>query len=112
MANDATEPTLEEFENAVFVRAQEPLETPGADSITITAEDFYGTGDPGDIRVLVFWRVMVKDGQQPTATTVWEQMTGEGMRDWDGAPVRLESVQAAVDRLTASGALARGGEAL
>lgn len=112
MANAATEPTPEEFENALFVRAQEPPEVPDPDSITITKEEFFASTDPVDVAVLIFWRFVEKDGQQPTARAVWERMAGKGMNDDDGQPLRLETVEAAIERLAANGIVPRGGESL
>lgn len=112
MANAAAEPNPEELENALIVRAEEPPEDPDGNSITIAREEFFALTDPADVAVLIFWRFVEKDGQQPTARSVWDRMARKGINDDDGQPIRLETVEAAVERLTAKDIVSLGGESL
>lgn len=93
------------FENAVFVRADEPAET---DGITITYPEFLLCSPvPLRMMVLLHWRSREQDGQLRTAESIWSTLTDLGVFSSDGeSPLALEEVRQAVDFLLAEGLVA------
>ncbi|MFJ4633045.1 hypothetical protein [Streptomyces sp. NPDC088847] len=90
----------DDFENAVFVRADEPAET---DGIPITYPEFL-LCSPVPLRmvVLLHWRAREKNGQPRTAKLIWSTLTDLGVLSSDGeSPLTAEEVRQAVDFLLA-----------
>ncbi|WP_331719046.1 hypothetical protein OG985_48685 (plasmid) [Streptomyces sp. NBC_00289] len=96
----------EDFEDAVFVRADEPDET---DGITITYQEFLLCSPvPLCLMVLLHWRDRERDGRPRTADSIWSTLTELGVMDSDGeSPLPAEEVRQAVDFLLAEGLVTR-----
>jgi hypothetical protein len=113
VARDQVEQLSEDdFDNAVFVLANEPAEEGG---ITITPRDLQPCApEPLRLMVLMHWRIREQDGQPRSAEAIWSTLTEIGVYGSDGeTPVALDDVRQAVDFLTAEGLLTAvpGGEA-
>lgn len=90
----------EDFNNAVFVRAEEPE---GNGGITIARTEFGLCAlEPLRLMVLLHWRAR--------ARAIWSTLTELGVYSGDGqGPVRLDEVRQAVDFLISEG-LVTGGD--
>ncbi|MEU5314433.1 hypothetical protein [Streptomyces sp. NPDC021562] len=97
----------DDFENAVFVLADEPREENG---VRITAADLQLCAPvPLRLAVLLHWRTREQEGQPCSAEAIWSALTELGMYGDDGmTPVALDDVRAAVQFLLAEGLVAPG----
>ncbi|MEU0034645.1 hypothetical protein [Streptomyces sp. NPDC006333] len=98
---DSPESALpDDFENAVFVRVDEPDEP---DGIRITYPEFLLCSPvPLRMMVLLHWRHRERAGEARTAESIWSTLTGLGVLSSDGeSPLTVEEVREAVDFLLA-----------
>ncbi|MGW1305764.1 hypothetical protein ACWD5R_39670 [Streptomyces sp. NPDC002514] len=91
-----------DFENAVFVLADEPEEENG---ITITPSDLQLCApEPLRLVVLMHWRIREQDGRSRSAEAIWSTLTEIGMCSDDSeSAVGLDGVRQAVEFLLGEG---------
>ncbi|MDO0929743.1 hypothetical protein QQY24_31970 [Streptomyces sp. TG1A-8] len=90
-----------DFDNAVFVPADEPEEK---DGITVSRTDLnLCAPEPLRLVVLMHWRSREQDGQPRSAEAVWAAISEVGMHGDDGEPVRLDDVRRAAAFLLREG---------
>jgi hypothetical protein len=92
----------EDFDNAVFVLADEPEEEGG---LPITLQEFrLCAPEPMRLMVLVHWRAREQDGEPCSTESIWSKLAEMGVHGSDGeTPVRLDEVRQAVEFLLSQG---------